>query len=197
MRFPGLAVGFVPWVFYLVMPHPLGGGALVYASVIATVVALAMTAWNQGRSGANLLEVSAAATFAALTAATLDGGEPVRDWLRLYTPAAVLWVLTAVMVLSVLTVPFTEQYARQSLPESYWRSPHLRSINRRISLVWAGCTLAAAISVSAAAIAQNNRDESAQYLALSLTWMLPLVLALAAYRYTEHAANTRTRRASP
>ncbi|WP_158171392.1 hypothetical protein [Rhodococcus sp. JT-3] len=196
MRFPGLVVGFVPWVFYLVMPHPLGGGALVYASVIATVVAIALTLWTRARSGAKLLEVSAAVTFAALTVAVLVGGEPVRDWMRVYSPAAVLWVLAAVMVLSVLTVPFTEWYARQSLPQSYWCSPHLRSINRRISMVWSGCTLAAAVSVSAAAIAHRNGGAAAQYLTLSLTWVLPLVLALAAYRYTERAANTRTGRAA-
>ncbi|WP_158171385.1 hypothetical protein [Rhodococcus sp. JT-3] len=196
MRFPGLAVGFVPWMFYLVMPHPLGGGALVYASVIATVVAIAMTLWTRARSGAALLEVAAAATFAAITVAVLVCGEPVRDWLRVYSPAAVLWVLAAVMVLSVPTVPFTERYARQSLPESYWHSPHLRSINRRVSLVWSGCTLAAAVSVSAAAIAHGNSAETAQYVTLSLTWVIPLVLAFLAYRYTERATNTMARRVS-
>lgn len=193
MRFPGLAVGFVPWVFYLVVPHPLGDGALIYAVVIATAVAIAMTMWNRARSGAKLLEITAATAFTVLAVAVLVGGESLQVWLRVYSPAAVLWVLTAVMVVSVLTVPFTEQYARQSLPESYWRSPHLRAINRRISMVWSACTLAAAVSVSVAAIAHGNGG-APQYLTLSLTWVLPLVLALAAYRYTEHAANTRAGR---
>ncbi|MBQ7803957.1 hypothetical protein [Rhodococcus sp. (in: high G+C Gram-positive bacteria)] len=197
MRFPGLAVGFVPWVFYLVMPHPLGSGALIYASAIATVVAIAMTVWNRAPSGAKLLEVASAVTFAALTAAALVGDAHTQDWLRVYSPSAALWVLTAVMVLSVPTVPFTEQYARQSLPESYWRSPYLRSINRRISLVWSGCTLAAAVSVTAAATVHRDVAAAAQYLTLSLTWVLPLMLTLAAYRYTERAANTKTGPVSP
>lgn len=194
MRFPGLAVGFVPWVFYLSTPHPLGGGALVYASVIATAVAMAMSLWTRKRSGIKPLEATAAATFTVLTAAVLVSGEPTRDWLRVYSPAVALWVLAAVMVLSVLTVPFTESYARQSLPQSYWHSPHLRSINRRITLVWSGCTLAAAVSVSAAASAHDNGGPAAPYLRLSLSWVLPLVLVLAAYRYTEHAANPRAGR---
>lgn len=194
MRFPGLAVGFVPWGFYLVLPHPLVGGALIYAAVITTAVAIAMTVWNRTRSGATLLEITAAAAFTVLAGVVLVGDEPVKAWLRVYSPAAILWILTTVMVFSILTVPFTEQYARRSLPESYWRSPHLRTINRRISMVWSACTLAAAVSVSVAAIAHGDGDAPAQYLTLSLTWLLPLVLALAAYRYTEHAANTRAGR---
>lgn len=197
MRLPGLAAGFAPWALYLVMPHPLGGGALVYAGTIATGVALAVTLWAQARSGVNVLEAAAAATFAALTVAALVGGEPVRDWLRVYSPAAALWVLAAVMVLSMRTVPFTERYARQSLPESYWLSPYLRAINRRVSLVWSGCTLAAAVSVTAApSIARSCAGQTAQYLTLSLTWAIPLVLVLVACRYTERATNTRAGRVS-
>ncbi len=204
MRLPGLAVGLAPWLLYLVMPHPADSGALIYLGATATVVAGALTWWARARSRTTLLGSAATWTFAAVTVAALVGGESARDWLRTYSPAATLWVLAAVMVLSIRTVPFTERYARQSLPESYWHSPLLHAINRRISLVWAGCTLVAAVSVTAAATvgvrvptARVPAGGLAPYLALSLAWVVPVAAILVACRYTDFATNSSAGRASP
>lgn len=193
VRLPGFAVGLAPWALYLVMPHPGDRGALVCVAVTATVVALVLTWWSRARSGTILLGCAAMSTFAVFTVAVLVGGEPGREWVRLYSPAATLWVLAAVMVLSLRTVPVTERYARQALPESYWQSPLLHSINRRISLVWAGCAVAAAVSVTVAATAGPVGRST---LSLTLVWLVPVGLILLAGRYTEFATTARAHRSS-
>ncbi|MFD1812643.1 hypothetical protein [Rhodococcus gannanensis] len=190
VRMPGLAMGFAPWALFLAMPRLPGDGAFAYAGTIATVVAVALTLWARSRSCATVLEAAAIPTFTVLTLAAVVGTTSMQDWFRVYAPAVTLWALTAVMVASLVTVPFTERHARRSLPESYWRSPHLHTINRRLSLVWSGCTAVAAAGVTAAtAVTRGPADESGQYLTLSLAWLLPVVSVLIACRYTEHATN--------
>ncbi|WP_043809624.1 hypothetical protein [Rhodococcus triatomae] len=191
MRMPGLAVGFAPWALFLVMPRVPGDGAFVYAGALATVVAVALTLWARSRLCATTLEAAAIPTFAALILLALFGTPSVHDWLRVYAPAVTLWALTAVMATSLATVPFTERYARRSLPESYWQSPHLHTVNRRLSLVWFGCTALAAAGVTAATAVTRGpaAGETEQYLTLSLYWVVPAVSVLIACRYTEHATN--------
>ena len=51
------------------------------------------------------------------------------------------------MILVTLPVmPFTEQYARETVPREYWHTPEFRSINRRISAAWGGVVAVMAVS---------------------------------------------------
>jgi hypothetical protein len=100
----------------------------------------------------------------------------------------VLFLLATVMVLSTVAVPFTERYARQGLPRDYWGSPRLRAINRRITLVWTYCTVAAALSVTVAeVISAHTSGTTGQFFTYVLMWLVPIVLALGVYRYTDNA----------
>jgi hypothetical protein len=152
----------------------------------AAIVATALTTWTRGQAGKNFLAATAALTFDALTVIAAAGGDRLREWLADYSSAMVLFLLATVMLLSTAAVPFTERYARQGLPKDYWGSPQLRAINRRITLVWTGCTVAAALSVTAAEIIfahmSGTTDQSFTYV---LTWLIPILLVLGAYRYTD------------
>lgn len=173
MRLPGMAVGFAPWVLFLVIPHD---GALTFAALVATGVAVSAALWSRGRSGIKMLDAAAVPTFAVVAALSTAG--PMAEWLRVYSSGMVLCVLAAVMIGSLLRRPFTEQYAREALPAEYWWSPHLHWLNMRISAAWAACTLAAAASVTVSLLVSDH------YLALSLTWLLPLLLISAVTKYT-------------
>lgn len=188
MRLPGFAIGLTPWLLYLVMPHDLVACGPAIAALTAAVVAAALTIWTRNDVGYNMLTATAATAFAVSAIVTSVGGRSVREWGIDYSAAVTLYVLAAVMMLSMAAVPFTEFYARQGLPREYWGSPRLRAINTRISLVWAGATLSAAISVTAAQlITAHNVGPAAQYLSFALAWPLPILLALAVYRYTDTA----------
>lgn len=184
MRFPGLAVGFAPWALYLVMPHRLGEGALLFAGLVTAAVACALTRWTRGRSGIKLLGAAAVVTFTSIAAASLLVSDGVTRWFGAYSSGIVLFVLAAVMFRSLVGVPFTEQYSREGLPNEYWEAPRLHALNVRISLVWALCTLAAAVSVTiGSVVAEHNSSSLMQFLALSLSWLMPVLLMLIACRY--------------
>jgi hypothetical protein len=62
----------------------------------------------------------------------------VNDWVADYGRGSAALALAAVMLVSSFTVPFTVQYARESVPQEYWHTPTFRAVNRKISLLRAG-----------------------------------------------------------
>ncbi|OZD14735.1 hypothetical protein CH253_08935 [Rhodococcus sp. 06-156-3C] len=189
MRLPGLALGFVPWALFLVMPHREGDHALLFSSILTALVALVLTHWTRGRAGIKWLGATAVLIFAGFAAASLVSF-PSSTWLSEYASAIALFVLAAVMATSTLGVTFTEQYARESLPKEYWGAPRLRSLNVRISATWAVCTFAAALSMTVAAAVA---DPFSKYFALA--WIVPVCLTLFASRYTATSLGALTSRA--
>jgi hypothetical protein len=88
-------------------------------------------------------------------------------------------------------MPFTEQYARESVPREYWQSPTFRSINRRISAAWGGAIAVMALSHVAGGMFETP-DAGARLLHrpvdLLFNWIVPALLLWAAARYTQHVA---------
>jgi hypothetical protein len=60
---------------------------------------------------------------------------PARRW-NLFV-ALIPWVLFSFL-------PFTEQYARESVPEQFWSSPRFKAVNRQLTTMWA-CVFAAMV----------------------------------------------------
>lgn len=99
-------------------------------------------------------------------------------------------VLAAVMGVSALAVPFTEQYARRTVDSQYWGSPEFRAVNKKISLLWAGVILVMAIchlvagALAASAVLPGHRPDN-----FLLNWALPMVLIMWAVKKTREVAS--------
>jgi hypothetical protein len=182
-----MLLSLIPWVAFSLIVGRWGEGSAAAAALAA--VALALFFLFRGRAGGvKVIDVAGVATFAVLAVAALVGPEPVPFLVAHYGRGLSALALALVMLGSVFFVPFTEQYARESVPRQYWESPVFRAVNRRISLAWgvvvlimAGGHLLAGRSVAAA-----GRDALA--VNLLLNWLAPIVLALAAVTYTRRAA---------
>ncbi len=74
-------------------------------------------------------------TFAAIALAGFFGGHQVDELLGHYGRGIAALVLAAIMATSAFTIPFTEQYARESVDPQCWDSPMFRAKNKSISLV--------------------------------------------------------------
>jgi hypothetical protein len=48
---------------------------------------------------------------------------------------------------SLLFTPFTEQYARESVPRQFWSSPAFKQTNRRLTIMWAFAEVAAVCGI--------------------------------------------------
>jgi hypothetical protein len=129
-------ISLVPWLVFSVMIHRQGAHAAGFAAVIATVLAAGLLIRDSRHGGVKVVDMTGVLTFGVLAVISFAGGTSVTDWIANYGRGAAALVLAVVMLGSVPVLPFTEQYARESVPSQYWGSPTFRSINRRISLAW-------------------------------------------------------------
>ena len=74
-------------------------------------------------------------------------------WLATWGGAGVGLVLGLVILVLVPVIPFTEQFARESVPQAEWSSPTFKKINRVLSTGWGVAIFGIGLSrVAAAAI---------------------------------------------
>ncbi len=128
-----ILLGFAPYVAFFLVLHAASAEAGLWA-------ALAVAAANAGlgwvRTGSlKVLEVGTIILFAGLAIFTR-----AENWtwsvmaVRLAVDAGLLLI---VLVSLAIGRPFTLQYARERVPEQYWRTPLFLAINSRITWAWA------------------------------------------------------------
>jgi hypothetical protein len=181
----------VPWVLFTVVVNKGGSGAVGWAALGAAVIALFVTLRNRGHETVKIIDVAGIATFGIISALAFVGSSSLKDNLAEYGRGGSALVLAVVMLGSLLFVPFTEQYARESVPKEYWGSPVFRAVNRKISAIWGLAILAMAgshlISGYIEATSTLDRREN-----LLLNWVVPVLLVLGAIKFTNSATSDRS-----
>ena len=185
-----MILGLIPWWVFSSMASRTGEHAAANAAVVSAIVSFVIANKDRKRGGYKILDVTGIVTFAGLAVIAYAGGDGAERWVADYGRGASTLILAAAMFVSVLTVPFTEQYARQSAPPEVWHSRTFRAVNRKISLVWA---IAVALMSSGHWIAgkvdpTSGSQGGSRPTELLLNWVVPLVLVFAAVAYTRYAA---------
>jgi len=72
--------------------------------------------------------------FSALTIAGIGLGAQDQDWMNTYSTTLSSGVLAVVVLGSLLVVPLSEQYARESTPTDLWHQPAFRYRHRLLTL---------------------------------------------------------------
>ena len=177
--------GFVPWAVFSLVATREGVGGVTTAALLAFFVATAFIVMSlvRGRSP-KLLEVTGAVVFAAFGAV----GSVDAAWdafLADYGRSLASLILAVVIFVLLPVMPFTEQYARETVPEQYWHSPVFRSVNRRISAAWGGVIAVMAVGHALAGlIPEADTALPSRPVDLLFNWVVPVLLALWAVRYT-------------
>ena len=122
-------------------------------------------------------------------------------FLAAYGRSLATWALAIVIFAMLPFMPFTEQYARESVPREYWHTSRFRSINRRISTAWRVAIVAMAASHLLAALfisVGTDIGVPSRPIDLFFNWIFPLALIWWTVRYTirlgkgpDEAAQTR------
>lgn len=196
-------VGFVPWVVFTLVASRLGPGAVGVACVLAFLVALGLIARSVVRGESpKLLEVTGAVVFLTLSVvAGVDSGADA--FLAGYGRALAALVLAVVIFALLPVLPFTEQYARESVPRAYWHTPEFRSINRRISAAWGAVVAVMALSHAVAGsveVPEPGVGPLHRPVDLLFNWIVPGLLVWVAFRYTQRvsgSADSTDRASSP
>ena len=135
MNAKSMFLGFAPWIIFSVVAERAGADHVALAAILAFVIALGLTVYETLRSGWKILDVAGVATFGIIAVIGLVGDDQVDESLVNFGRGGSTFVLAAIMAVSAFTIPFTEQYARQSVDESLWHTSIFREKNKKISLM--------------------------------------------------------------
>lgn len=172
-------IAFVPWVlFSVITTHAEVTAGAVIALVAAVLIAL--PGIRDGRPKA--LEIGAIIAFVGFTIVALSADAETRDWLARYARGVAAGLLALIAFTSLLRTPFTEQYAREAVPEQYWSSPRFKAINRRLTAMWGFVFLLMVPSHVAAGAIDTHRA------ATFFNWVIPIGLVVLAVKYQTRLA---------
>jgi hypothetical protein len=175
-------LSFIPWLVFTVVVNRRGENGAGVAALLATAAATILLV-KSARRGLKVIDVTGTVIFGLLAVACFAGGSDITRWVAHYGRGGAALVLAVVMLGSAVTVPFSEAYARETVPAQYWSSPVFRSTNRRISAMWGALILVMAAGHLGAGwlLAHGLATAGTQLL---LNWLLPAGLVYVGIRYT-------------
>ena len=185
-----IVIGFIPQAIFVILVSWLSLGWAAAAGLAAGVILLAVTA---ARGGVKVLPVAQSVILAAFTVVGFTVGHHAEMTFAPYARGVASLALGAFIVATSSSVPFTAQFARQTVPQQYWRSPQFLGINRRLSLVWGLAVLAIGAGHLGAAFAGS----SAPIVRILLDWGIPVYAAFQAYTVTKRAIAQNARAQHP
>lgn len=171
----GIYLAFLPWVlFTLITQHD----SLRAAALAALAAALAIAAPSLAAGRPKLLELGAILAFAGFTVVAFKADPATSAWVARYARAIAAGVLASISFGSLLATPFTEQYARESVPRQFWGSPRFKETNRRLTLMWAWVFVAMIPSHLIAGAIDTRRSNTI------FNWVVPVILVVWAAKRT-------------
>jgi hypothetical protein len=171
----GIYLAFVPWIlFSLITQHDTLKAAAVVALIAAVLVAAPAALAERPR----LLELGAVVAFVGFTVVAFIADPSTTHWLARYARAIAALLLALIAFSSLLFVPFTEQYARESVPRQFWSTPRFKQINRHLTVMWGSVFLVMMVSHIAAGAIDTRRGNTI------FNWVIPIVLIIWAVKHS-------------
>jgi hypothetical protein len=177
----GIFIALIPWIAFtvLVSHSSLKLGSL---ASLAIAVVIAVPGIRKGRPKS--LEIGAIVTFIGFVVVAFLADASTAHWVARYARGIAALILAAISFGSLLFVPFTEQYAREQVPEQYWGSPKFKAINRKLTTLW-GCVFIAMVPFHAIAGTVNTKAGN-----IVCNWVIPLGLVFWAIKRTSAIADS-------
>ena len=136
MNYKNMLLSFLPWVVFSVLVQRIGAHVAGIACLAAAGLALLFAYQQSKNSSVKLIDITGIAVFGVMAVVAFSGGDTAEQRIADYGRGISSLVLGLIMLGSTLVVPFTEQYARESVAQEHWTSPVFRAVNRKISFVW-------------------------------------------------------------
>ncbi|POX65010.1 hypothetical protein C3492_04590 [Streptomyces sp. Ru62] len=170
----GVFFSFAPWIIFGVVASP---STWQYAALAALIASIALSAQDMLHGTLRVLDVTGIVFFAVLSvlALALDRGELA--WLETYAQVISNGLVAVVALGSLLTDPFTAQYARERTPREFWDSPVFRHINRVLTVLW-GVAFALMTVSTWLAVRHPAQDDW-------FNWVVPIALLVLAVKFTQ------------
>jgi hypothetical protein len=148
-----LILAFLPLIAFSLLSRLLPHGDIGVAGLVAAVIALTAIATSSRRWPPKILNTCSLVLFTLIAVLGFTLGTDDDRWLATWGGAGIGVVIGLVILALIPVMPFTEQFARETTPASYWGSPTFKKINRVLSMAWGAAIVALGASrVAAAAI---------------------------------------------
>jgi hypothetical protein len=175
----GIYLAFVPWVlFSLITQHDTLKAAAITALLASVVIAAPSVAAGRPK----MLELGAVVAFVGFTVVAFIADPSTTAWLARYARAIAALLLALIAFSSLRSVPFTEQYARESVPRQFWSTPRFKQINRQLTVMWGCVFLAMMVSHVIAGAIDTRRGNTI------FNWVVPIILIIWAAKRTGEAS---------
>lgn len=193
MNAKSMLLGLAPWALFSILTERIGAGAVGIAALIACAGSLILAIYGaKGKGGIKIIDAAGVVTFGIIAALGFLGSNGLNEALGDFGRSGATFVLAAVMAISVVTVPFTEQYARDTVDPQYWSSPIFRAKNKTISAIWAGVVFAMALCHLVAGALTAATDVSGNHPGnILLNWVVPIALIVWAVKRTQSIAGDK------
>ena len=178
-------VGFLPLIAFSVMSGRVAHNGAAWAGLVAFATAVALVAVKRSWPP-KVMDVFQAVLFGVIAIVGFVGGDSVDAWLFDWANGLVTLALGLLILLFVPFIPFTEQDARESVPQEYWGSPIFKRINRNLSVAWGVAIVVMGLSSLAVALLHTRADSAsdANALDLVLNWVVPIAVLVYMVRFT-------------
>lgn len=179
-------VGFLPFIAFDVLSERDFHDAIGWAAVVALVLTAVFFALGDKRHrGSSVLNGASVGIFGVIAAMDFIGGPDIERWLVTWSAAVVMVALGAIILVMLPVRSFTEEIAKQTVPEEFWRTPTFIRVNRVLSALWGGAQVVLGLlSVVVIVVADSGVDLSRGHLDLLLNWVIPIGAYIALIRFT-------------
>jgi hypothetical protein len=152
-----LILAFLPLILFSLLARFLPDGDIGIAGLAAAVIALAVILTSHPIWPPKILNTCSLVLFTVIAILGFTLGKNDDRWLSTWGGAGVGIVLGLIILALVPVIPFTEQFARETVPQAEWSSPTFKKINRVLSAAWGAAIFAIGLArVAAAAIDRHN-----------------------------------------
>ena len=179
-------LGFLPWIVFSFVAQRLDANGVAWSATIAVAMTVIAMIVARRRHGPKILNIGSLVLFGAIAVVGFVGGPPVDMWLFEWGRPLVGVLLGLYVLATVPIMPFTEEYARQSVPRQYWGSPTFRRINRVLSAAWgAAIVVIGAAGLLVTVLDAHAVDASRNHLVdLLLNWVVPIAVIWGMVKFT-------------
>jgi hypothetical protein len=172
-------VSLVPWVVFGVVLNRTGESP-EWAALAGLITAFLISLPSFARRKGKLLDMAAIGIFVALTVAAFELGPANSSFIAHYGRALSIAGLCLFVFASLPIMPFTEQYARDSVSRELWDTPQFKRTNYVFSATWGLVFAVMAISHTIAGASPDNRHVSTIF-----NWLVPIGLVILMVKFME------------
>jgi hypothetical protein len=190
-----LILAFSPLIVFSALARFLPHGYIGVAGLVAAVAALIAILISHPIWPPKILNTCSLVLFTVTAILGFTLGKNDDRWLATWGGAGAGIILGLIILVLVPVIPFTEQFAREAVPQAEWSSPTFKKINRVLSAAWGAAILAIGVSRVAAEAINGHTTRRLPELLLGLA--VPLVIIVYMLKFSKSYPDRVTHHGEP